>query len=53
MSGLATQPARANGEFAIGGDLPVVRLGLSQVSVREVEAARAITPIVSVRNQHT
>lgn len=27
MSTLATQPARASGEFAIGGDLPVVRLG--------------------------
>ena len=27
MSRSATQPARASGEFAIGGDLPVVRLG--------------------------
>jgi aryl-alcohol dehydrogenase-like predicted oxidoreductase len=27
MSTLATQPARGSGEFAIGGDLPVVRLG--------------------------
>jgi pyridoxine 4-dehydrogenase len=27
VSSLATQPARASGEFAIGGDLPVVRLG--------------------------
>jgi pyridoxine 4-dehydrogenase len=27
MSNLATQPARVSGEFAIGGDLPVVRLG--------------------------
>jgi pyridoxine 4-dehydrogenase len=27
MSSLATQPARASGEFAIGGDLTVVRLG--------------------------
>jgi aryl-alcohol dehydrogenase-like predicted oxidoreductase len=27
LSNPATQPGRASGEFAIGGDLPVVRLG--------------------------
>ena len=27
VNSLGTQPARASGEFAIGGDLPVVRLG--------------------------
>jgi hypothetical protein len=27
VSRLVTQPARASGEFTIGGDLPIVRLG--------------------------
>lgn len=30
---LATQPARAGGEFAIGGDLPVVRLGYGAMQI--------------------
>jgi aryl-alcohol dehydrogenase-like predicted oxidoreductase len=33
MSGLATQPARASGKFAIGGDLPVVRLGYGSMQL--------------------
>ena len=33
MSTLATQPARASGEFAIGGDLPVVRLGYGAMRI--------------------
>jgi pyridoxine 4-dehydrogenase len=33
MSGLATQPARASGGFAIGGDLPVVRLGYGAMQI--------------------
>ena len=35
MSGpnLATQPARASGQFAIGGDLPVVRLGYGAMRI--------------------
>src|SRR5712691_7383415 len=35
MSGqnLATQPARASGQFAIGGDLPVVRLGYGAMQI--------------------
>jgi pyridoxine 4-dehydrogenase len=33
MSNAATQPARASGEFAIGGDLPVVRLGYGAMQV--------------------
>jgi aryl-alcohol dehydrogenase-like predicted oxidoreductase len=33
MSGLATQPARASGEFTIGGDLPVVRLGYGSMQI--------------------
>jgi pyridoxine 4-dehydrogenase len=33
MSGHATQPARAGGEFAIGGDLPVVRLGYGSMQI--------------------
>jgi hypothetical protein len=33
MSGHATQPASASGEFAIGGDLPVVRLGYGSTQV--------------------
>ena len=33
MSSLATQPARASGEFAIGGDLPVVRLGYGAMQI--------------------
>ena len=33
MNGLATQPARASGEFAIGGDLPVVRLGYGAMQI--------------------
>src|SRR2546426_6290575 len=33
MSRLATQPARASGEFAIGGDLPVVRLGYGAMQI--------------------
>lgn len=33
MSRLATQPARASGEFAIGGDLPVVRLGYGTMQI--------------------
>ena len=33
MSRLATQPARASGEFALGGDLPVVRLGYGTMQI--------------------
>jgi pyridoxine 4-dehydrogenase len=33
MSNLTTQPARASGEFAIGGDLPVVRLGYGAMQI--------------------
>jgi pyridoxine 4-dehydrogenase len=33
MSRLATRPARASGEFAIGGDLPVVRLGYGAMQI--------------------
>jgi pyridoxine 4-dehydrogenase len=33
VSGLATQPARASAEFAIGGDLPVVRLGYGAMQI--------------------
>jgi aryl-alcohol dehydrogenase-like predicted oxidoreductase len=33
MSTLATQPARASGEFAIGGDLPIVRLGYGTMQI--------------------
>jgi len=33
VSKLATQPARASGEFAIGGDLPVVRLGYGSMQI--------------------
>jgi aryl-alcohol dehydrogenase-like predicted oxidoreductase len=33
VSSLAAQPARASGEFAIGGDLPVVRLGYGAMQV--------------------
>jgi pyridoxine 4-dehydrogenase len=33
MSGHVTQPARASGEFAIGGDLPVVRLGYGSMQI--------------------
>jgi pyridoxine 4-dehydrogenase len=33
MSNLATQRARASGEFAIGGDLPVVRLGYGAMQI--------------------
>jgi aryl-alcohol dehydrogenase-like predicted oxidoreductase len=33
MSNLETQPARASGEFAIGGDLPVVRLGYGAMQI--------------------
>ena len=33
MSRLATQPARATGEFAIGGELPVVRLGFGTMQI--------------------
>jgi pyridoxine 4-dehydrogenase len=33
MSSLATQPARASGEFAIGGDLTVVRLGYGAMQI--------------------
>ena len=33
MSRLETQPARASGEFAIGGDLPVVRLGYGAMQI--------------------
>ena len=33
MSRLATQPARASGEFAIGGALPVVRLGFGTMQI--------------------
>ena len=37
-------PCRVQGEGKIG------RIGLSQVSVPEIEAARAITPIATVQN---
>jgi aryl-alcohol dehydrogenase-like predicted oxidoreductase len=33
MSSRETQPARASGEFAIGGDLPVVRLGYGAMQI--------------------
>jgi pyridoxine 4-dehydrogenase len=33
MSNLAAQPARASGEFAIGGDLPIVRLGYGSMQI--------------------
>jgi aryl-alcohol dehydrogenase-like predicted oxidoreductase len=33
MSGPTTQPARASGEFAVGGDLPVVRLGYGSMQI--------------------
>jgi pyridoxine 4-dehydrogenase len=33
MTGSATQPARASGEFAIGGDVPVVRLGYGAMQI--------------------
>ena len=33
MSALETEPARASGEFAIGGDLPVVRLGYGAMQI--------------------
>jgi pyridoxine 4-dehydrogenase len=33
MSSLAMQPARASGEFAIGGDLPVTRLGYGAMQI--------------------
>jgi hypothetical protein len=33
MSDLATQPARAAGEFAVGGDLPVVRMGYGAMQI--------------------
>jgi pyridoxine 4-dehydrogenase len=33
MSNGETQPARASGEFAIGGDLPVVRLGYGAMQI--------------------
>jgi aryl-alcohol dehydrogenase-like predicted oxidoreductase len=33
VSGLTTPPARASGEFAIGGDLPVVRLGYGAMQI--------------------
>jgi pyridoxine 4-dehydrogenase len=33
MSSLATQPARAGGDFAIGGDLPVVRRGYGTMQI--------------------
>jgi aryl-alcohol dehydrogenase-like predicted oxidoreductase len=33
VSGVETQPARASGTFAIGGDLPVVRLGYGSMQL--------------------
>ena len=33
MSRLATRPARASGEFAIGGDLRIVRLGYGSMQI--------------------
>ena len=33
MNSLGTQPARASGTFAIGGDLPVVRLGYGAMQI--------------------
>jgi pyridoxine 4-dehydrogenase len=33
VNGLQTKPARASGEFAIGGDLPVVRLGYGSMQI--------------------
>ena len=33
MSDVTTQPARASGQFAIGGDLPVVRLGYGAMQI--------------------
>jgi len=33
VSGVATQPARASGEFAVGGACPVVRLGYGAMQI--------------------
>jgi pyridoxine 4-dehydrogenase len=33
VNGVATQPARASGEFALDGDLPVVRLGYGGMQI--------------------
>jgi hypothetical protein len=33
MTGHEAQPARASGEFAIGGDLPIVRLGYGSMQI--------------------
>ena len=33
MNAQATQPTRASGEFAIGGDLPVRRLGYGAMQI--------------------
>jgi hypothetical protein len=33
VNGLDTQPARASGGFAIGGDLPVARLGYGAMQI--------------------
>jgi hypothetical protein len=34
MTGRDTQPARAGGELAIGGDPPIVRLGYGATQIR-------------------
>jgi pyridoxine 4-dehydrogenase len=48
MSGLATQPARAGGELALGGDLRVVRLGYGAMQIpgllRRIADELAVTP---------
>jgi hypothetical protein len=45
MSTIEAQPARASGEFAIGGEPPVVRLGYgsTQIPAPECGVSRAIT----------
>jgi hypothetical protein len=44
MSTLETHPPRASREFAIGGDLPIVRLGYSSMQITDPRGTATRTP---------
>ena len=52
MSTLETQPARASGEFAIGGELPVVRLGYGSMQIPGPGVAAPGGPLQRIAVEH-
>ena len=53
MTGRDTQPARAGGELAIGGDPPIVRLGYGAMQIRGPAAWASNATTTTVSNHKT